>query len=170
MFELSDFLTGLVSFVATITTVILTAGKRTQMVIHERLDKITGGKIASLEDLVERATREERLRRDTPITVHGDESLWRELRKGGFAGALLADRAEKASTEPDVVVIDTALIGKDEISKIPARYALLYIEKGHYDGPTPPGAQVTYANSSITLDARLMEALRHLDARSRDRS
>ena len=47
-------------------------------------------------------------------------------------------------------------------------YVLIYSE-GPYRGPKPPGAFLAYANSQLTLHARIMEALRHMNDLSEDR-
>jgi hypothetical protein len=137
--------------------------------LETRLDKISGGQISTLEDLVEVALVEKRSRVDTPIAVYGPESLWAELRKGGFAGATVvpSEGAPRPERRADVAVVDAATLPEERISRLGEHYVLIYKDdKQRYKGALPPGAEVTYANSHITLDGPLMETLRFMNARS----
>lgn len=166
MFEFNEVLTAIVSAILAIPTAYVTARRHTRKVLTERLDKISGGRVSSLERLVAVALTEHRLRTETPIAVYGRESRWADLREGGFASAHWV--GSDVPTPPcDVAVVEADTVPGDQIATLGETYVLLYKEDAPYKGPKPPGAQVTFANSSITLDARLMEALRHRDARSR---
>lgn len=164
MTDLNDLVTALAAVLLALPAAYFTAKKRVETELHKRLDKISGGRVATLEDLVAEATSEKRLRRETPIAVYGGERLWADLRRGGFASANQAG-AQPGAQGCEVAVIDTREVPEDRIAKLQEPYLLIYTEDGRYEGGSPPGALVTYANSSITLDARLMEALRHREAR-----
>lgn len=162
MFDFTDYVVALMGVLAAIPAAYFSAKKRVQTELHKRLEQISGGQLSTIEDLVELALTEKRLRQQTPIAVYGPEKLWGELRKGGFAGSLDQSRL---SGEAKVAVVDVEGVEEDLVPKLTEPYVLIYKEGPPYRGPLPPGALVTYANSSITLDARLMEALRHMDAR-----
>lgn len=135
--------------------------------IQGRLDKISGGKISTIEGLVAETLKERRLREETPIRVYGPEDLWRMVREGQFAAATLVETDEEdEAPAAKVAVVDGATVPKETIASLTERYVLIYKEGEPYRGEKPPGAFVTFANSSITLDARLMEALRHMGNRT----
>lgn len=168
MEEIRDVLVLLAAVAVALPGVYVAVKKRLVAELQKRLDKISGGKVSTLEDLVDVALQEKRLREETPVAVHGTESLWAELRRGGFAGASVVSPEERDPPERpfQIAVVDAAKIPKERIATLQERYVLIYKEGKPYDGALPPGAEVTYANSHITLDARLMEALRFMKARS----
>lgn len=165
MENLGDVVTSLVTVAVALPAVYVAVKKRLLAELHRRLDKISGGRVGTLEALVTVALSENRLRCETPIAVYGGEWLWLELRRGDFKAAVPAATQGEGSGA-QVAVVDAQTVPEDKIGTLQEPYLLIYKEGKLYGGPRPPGADVTYANSSITLDARLMEALRHRQARS----
>lgn len=161
MFDFQDFVVAAIGVLAALPTAYFSAKKQVVKELAEQLRKVSGGAVASVEDLVAETLRERRLREGTPITVYGDEDLWRDVRKGNFLGASLSDRVTELNK---IAVVDPSHLEGD-LSTLHEPYLLIYKEGQPYRGSLPPGAQITFANSSITLDARLMEALRHMHAR-----
>jgi hypothetical protein len=144
---------------AAIPSAYLTAKAHVVKALTSRLEKLSDGRLSSLEDLVAAATREQRLRSDTPIRVLG-EDLWTEVRRCGFRGAT------QQVVDAKIAVVDTHSVSEEEIGRLEQPYALIfYPDPGRYQGKLPPGADCTYANSLPTLDARLMELLRFSEAR-----
>ena len=168
MEELRDLVVLLVAVLLLLPGLYFSLKNRLLVFLEDRLDKISGGKVSTLEDLVGVALQEKRLREETPIAVHGPESLWAELRKGKFAGAALVPSQGEPTPErqADVAVVDAATIPEERIARLGERYVLIYKKDKLYDGERPPGSEVTFANSPITLDARLMETLRFMKVRS----
>lgn len=174
MFDFTDYVVALIGVLVAVPAAYISAKKRVEAELEkrlkrveadleERLKKISGNRISTIEDLVAEALTDKRLREDTPIAVYGSVTLWKELRNGGFASSFEHD---KLTGEAKVAVVNVERVEENVIRKLTERYVLLYKEGPQYQGPKPPGSLVTYANSSITLDGRLMEALRHMDARS----
>lgn len=168
MFDFKDYVIGLLGVLTAIPAAYISAKKRVQDELHKRLAKISGGQISTIEDLVASALAGKRLREETKVNVYGSESLWADLRKGRFYGAQPVSADPQDSQPPSdaqVAVVDPDRIPEELIANLSQRYVLIYKEGPRYQGKLPPGAEITFANSSITLDARLMEALRHMEAR-----
>lgn len=162
MFDFTDAVVALIGVLAAVPTAYFSAKKRVEEELKKRLDKISGGQISTIEDLVGVALTDKRLRHETPIAVYGREKVWADLRKGGFAGAIDHSRL---NGKAKVAVVDVDHVEEGVVPKLTEPYVLIYKEGPQYSGPFPPGAMRTFANSSITLDGRLMEALRHMEAR-----
>lgn len=163
MGDTTQLLVTLVAVAVALPAAYYAVKKRLIEELEKRLDQISGGRLTTVEDLVGAALEEQRLREETVIHVYGPESLWTELRRGRFTGAI---RASSEGPPAPVAVVDAESVPEEAIRTLQEPYVLLYKEGPPYRGDLPAGAQVTFANSGITLDARLLEALRHRHTRS----
>jgi len=163
----------LAKMVVTAIAAIIVSVHRYASYIDKKLHAISGGKVSTIEDLVATVTKEQRLREKTTIAVYGDEELWSELRRGRFFGSLIADHAEPGKPgAPGAQVAVVQIIDDQEAERIIAGrtepYILLYKQGPPYKGRRPPRAYITFANSEVTLEARLLELLRFMDVRQRE--
>ena len=167
-FDLRDLVITLLSVLIALPAAYFSVKKRIVDEFTERLRKISGGQLSTIEDLVAVALTEKRLREDTPIDVYGREQLWRELRHGRFLASRLVEDSSSREPPAKVAVVEVRDGETDEptVRSRSEPYVLIYKEGRPYRGEWPAGAKVTFANSPITLDARLMEALRHMEARA----
>lgn len=176
MLEIQDLVLAAVAILAAIPVAYFTATRKIASALTDRLAKVSGGRVKSIEDLVAHAIVEENLRRKTDIKVYGDPRVWADLRRAGFKGARMANGDPTLATVAvvDVASVSIEAIGDDpknaptgavaeglEAALIQEPYVLIFKEGAPYRGPLPPGAFITYANTPLTVDARLMEALRH---------
>ncbi|MEM7048922.1 MAG: hypothetical protein AAF604_04645 [Acidobacteriota bacterium] len=159
----AGIITGIVAFVQSLrarSAAAKAAARNVQAEIENRLHAISGGRIASLEHLVVEAGRESRLLTSPVAVVSERDEIWRELRASGFRGAQPAS----ADGEATIAVVDGEL-DEEAIGAVRSPYVLLYKTGAPYRGKMPP-AQVTFANSLVTLDARLRELLRYAEGRA----
>lgn len=181
--DLTDLILATVATLAAVPAAYFTARRTVLAGLTSRLNAISGGRVASLEALVAAATAEARLR-EQPIAVYGQakttsaiyERTWADLRKS-FPGALLSydpTAGHVALPGADVVVIAIEETGPEvpaEVAAViasrPERVVLIYKQGAPYRGTMPPGI-ATFANSPLTLEARLMEALRYLSVKKPD--
>lgn len=169
-FGIQEVALALMGVLVALPAAYLASKKRVEAEFTKRLDKISGGRVSTLEDLVAVALTERRLRQETIVSVFGRSEIWSELRRGRFDQAMLVDDAVPGcpgiqGAKVAVVEVRDDAAAEAIIATRAEPYLLIYKEGPPYRGALPPGAMVTYANSPITLDARLLEAIRHMEAR-----
>lgn len=146
---------------AAVPAAYVAASQRVGKAIQNRLEKISGGKVGSLEELVAAAVREKRTRQ-IPISVYGDaEHLWRLARQAGYENSNLGNHKDGK-----VAIVDADSVDVNVIRNLNEPYCLIY-KQGRYEGPMPPGGPgfCTFANNHITTVARLNELAAFVEAK-----
>lgn len=145
---------------AAIPAAYMAASQRVGKAIQARLEKISGGQVASLEELVAAAMRENRTKQ-VPISVYGQgEELWNLARRAGYENSNLG-----AHPAGKIAVIHADSVPEEVIKNLHEPFALIYKE-GRYEGPMPPRGPrtTTFANNHITAVARLNELAAFVEA------
>jgi hypothetical protein len=119
-----------------------------------------------LEEMLEQNRSEAKLRETTVVHVVG-EGLLPKLKQQGFRASRVAEPNELPRLGGEAVVVVDGDVHHD-LSRCSASWLLVFC-RGRFEGQLPPGIEVIYANSLITLDARLMELLRAKAAHDRHR-